>query len=98
MLRRAITYAASKLRRRIFVELKRIETDPGYSIIVAHHDRPAAILMNYEEYLSWQKTLKIASDPWLVKSSDLQNIVRTSHELHLPGRIDSEKLAAHIHA
>lgn len=71
MIRRASSFAATSLRRRLFEELERITIDPSYKVLVTHHGKPAAVLMNYDEYQSLLKTLEVAKNPEFVTNGQL---------------------------
>lgn len=74
MIRRASSFAVTSLRRRLFEEIERITIDPAYTVMVTHHGKPTAVLMNYDEYQSLSKTLEVAKNPEFVTSGELDDM------------------------
>jgi len=62
------TVTATEARKRIFDLLDKVSVDPSFQVVISHHGKSAAVLVNLKEWESLLETLSIASNPQLVKN------------------------------
>ena len=60
-------FTATKARNNFFTLLESLKTLSNY-ITITHHGKPIAIMMNPDEFESWQETVEISCNPVLVRN------------------------------
>lgn len=61
------TLSATEARNNFFELLESLKTLSSY-ITITHRGKPIAIMMNPDEFESWQETVELSCDPILVKN------------------------------
>lgn len=61
------TLTATEARNNFFELLESLKTLSSY-ITVTHRGKPIAVMMNPDEFESWQETVELSCDPVLVKN------------------------------
>jgi len=46
------TVTATETRKRIFDLLDKVSVDPSFQVVISHHGKPAAVLVNLKEWES----------------------------------------------
>jgi prevent-host-death family protein len=57
---------ATQTRTKLFELLDQVNKDPSFQPIISYRGRPAAVLINYQEWQELLETIDIAADPQLL--------------------------------